>query len=308
MEKAPSNCMLERDMDRLIAAHDGDVALLYLYLRRHGGNLDSAARELCRTGSEIAAAAEKLHRLGLCSDEPPERGGEKKILPPEELPEYTAEDIVRRSETDSRFQAVVAETQRVLGRGLSSADMKTLFGIYDYLALPPEVILELLNFCVDRFREKYGPGRLPSMRAIEKEAYVWANSELLTLEQAEEYIEESKKRRQTVALVKTALGIRGRELTATEQRYIGDWLDLGFGVEELEAAYDRTVTNTGALKWQYMDKIIKSWDEKGLHTLNEIAEKDAPPRRAPLPSSTVKKSNADNLAALKNKLRSLDKE
>jgi hypothetical protein len=49
--------------------------------------------------------------------------------------------------------------------------MKLLFGMYDYLALPPEVILELLNFCVDRSREKYGPGRLPSMRAVEKEAY-----------------------------------------------------------------------------------------------------------------------------------------
>lgn len=77
MEKVPSNCTPEWDMDRLIAAHDGDVALLYLYLRRHGGNLDSAARELCRTGSEISAAAEKLHRLGLCSDEPPERSGGK---------------------------------------------------------------------------------------------------------------------------------------------------------------------------------------------------------------------------------------
>ena len=40
--------------DRLIAAHDGDVALLYIYLRRKGGaDLEQAARDLCRTMQEI---------------------------------------------------------------------------------------------------------------------------------------------------------------------------------------------------------------------------------------------------------------
>lgn len=226
-------------------------------------------------------------------------------LPAEELPEYTADEITSRADSDGRFRAVVAETQRVMGRALSGADMKILFGIYDYLALPPEVILELLNYCLDLFREKYGPGRLPSMRAVEKEAYSWANREILTLEQAEEYIDAVKKRRQTAALAAAALGIRGREPTPSEQRYIGEWLDLGFGVEELEAAYDRTVTNTGSLKWPYMNKIILSWHEKGLHTLAAIAEKDRPARGAsPAPAPAPRRSNAETLSALKSKIKS----
>jgi hypothetical protein len=90
--------------------------------------------------------------------------------------------------------------------------------MYDYLALPPEVILELLNFCVDRSREKYGPGRLPSMRSIEKEAFVWANMEILTLEQAEEYIEACKARPGR-GEGRPVLNIRGRELSPTEQKY-----------------------------------------------------------------------------------------
>ena len=39
-------------------------------------------------------------------------------------------------------------------------------------------------------------------------------------------------------------------------------------------AYDRTVTNIGALKWKYMDSIIQSWNAKGLRTRSEIERLD----------------------------------
>jgi len=301
MEKAPENRISETELDQLIAAHDGDVALLYLYLRRRGGDLDAAARTLCRTGAAMADAAEKLRRLGLW---PESSAPARPLPPPDELPQFTADEIAGRARGDAAFQAVVAETQQVLGRTLSGADLQTLFGIYTTLALPPEVIFELLHFCADRVHEKFGPGQNPSLRAIEKEAYRWADGELLTLEQAEEYIETDKARRQDENRVKTLLGIRDRKLTATEQRYIGEWLALGFAPEALEAAYDRTVTNTGALKWAYMDKIVKSWHGKGLHTLSEIEAGDAP-RRGPAPAGPAAgRSNSESLSALKNKIRS----
>ena len=57
--------------DRLIAAHDGDVALLYLYIRRSGAaDTEGAARALCRTLGEMEAALEKLGRMGLLADVP----------------------------------------------------------------------------------------------------------------------------------------------------------------------------------------------------------------------------------------------
>ena len=58
-----SNSISSAIADKLISAHDGDVALLYIYMARRGGHdLDAAARDLCRTMSEISAAAEKLQR------------------------------------------------------------------------------------------------------------------------------------------------------------------------------------------------------------------------------------------------------
>lgn len=286
--------------DKLIAAHDGDTALLWLWLCRSGVyNGDRAAEELCRTLGEMDRAYEKLCRMGLYPITPDRK--EAPSSPAEELPQYTVNDVLRRSSEDGSFKAVLQEAERVLGRSLSSPDMKILFGIYDYLALPTEVIFVLLNYCTELYRQKYGPGRLPSMRSIEKEAYSWANNEILTLEQAEEFIEESRSRRSRAEEIKAALGIRGRELTPTERKYVFSWLDMGFSVDALSVAYDRTVTNTGSLKWNYMNKIVSSWHQKGIHTVQEIEEKD---RRTPTPSKNTE-PNAPASQAELARLRSI---
>ena len=273
--KFADNLISPAAADRLIAAHDGDLALLHIFKQRSGSrDLERAAVELCRTMREIEAAYEKLMRMGLVEE------GENCLLagrtapapkpaPEDELPEYRTEDIILRCSQDGAFSAVLKEAETVLGHKLSTPDMKKLFGIYDYLALPPEVIMELLHYCMF-----ISENRLPSMRYIEKEAYSWANREILTLEQAEEYISRSKQRREDTMKMAQALGIRGRQLSPTEKKYISAWLDMGFVQDVILLAFDRTVTNTGGLKWSYMNKILSNWKEKGLYSVEEIEEKD----------------------------------
>ena len=271
-------------LDRLIAAHDGDVALLYLYWLKSGTrDPEQAASALCRTMREIAAAQEKLGRMALSPAAPAPvhkpaaatADGKNTPLPPEEeLPQYPGKELARLGEQDPAFAAVLAEGARVIGRNLSSNDTRVLFGVYDYLRLPPEVIVMLLNYCAEQYAERYGTSRRPSARAIEKLAYEWARLEILTLEQAEAYIAAQKERRGELGQIKTLLNIYGRELTATEEKYINSWLEMGFREDAIAIAYDRTLTQTNALKWPYMNKILLSWHEKGLHTAQEIKEKD----------------------------------
>lgn len=289
-ENIQKNSISSQTADRLIAAHDGDVALLYIYRLRTGcTDLEQAARELCRTLREIETADEKLKRILGYSPAVPaqsEARAEQSTAPErtaipapaEELPEYRAEDILRRSREDGEFAAIIAEAARVMGRNLSSVDMKTLFGVYDFLGLPADVIMLLVNYVGQQYHERYGSQRRPSARAFEKEAYRWANSEIMTMEQAEEYIRRADERRGVLAEVKDALGIKGRALTKTENDYVCSWLDMGYGVEVIAEAYDRTVTNTGSLRWSYMNKIILSWNEKKLYSLRDVLEKDS--RRA----------------------------
>lgn len=53
---------------------------------------------------------------------------------------------------------------------------------------------------------------------------------------------------------------------------------MGFGCDAIAEAYDRTVVATGARKWAYLNRILMSWHEKGLHTPEEIETGD--PRAA----------------------------
>ena len=295
------------DADALLSACDGTVALLYLYALRAGDGFTpaAAAKALRRTDAEIAKALEKLCALGIFSAGTARSASLPQ--PADELPEYTAEDISRRVGENGEFRAVVEETQRILGRTLTGADLKTLFGIYDYLRLPAEVIFLLVNHCVEDAHERLGPGRLPSMRSIEKAAYVWYNREILTLERAEDYLAREKRRRGELADMKRLLQIRDRSFSPTERKYAENWLELGFPLEAVALAYDKTVVKTGGLTWKYMDSILQSWHRKGLYTPAEIEAGDGQPRsartQAPAPAQpSASDAQRDDAARLRKLL------
>jgi len=257
--------------EKLIRAGDGEAALLYICLLKNGGRLSvrEAASALRRSESDMRRAFLRLEELGLLKGSRERQAPEKN-----ELPEYSAEDIRREMAGNSDFSPLVREVESVLGKVLSPADLSMLLGLYKYLGLPAEVVLLLVNHCVEEYREKYGPGRVPGMRWIEKQGYVWAREELFTLELAETYLKRRAELREREATVKRMLGISDRKLSPTESRYIASWLEMGFGEEALEIAFDRTVMKTNKLSWQYMNSIVKSWHSKGLHTPQEILEKD----------------------------------
>ena len=115
-----------KDCDKLLRAHDGDCALLFLWHAATGSSdLEQAAGDLCMTLSQVRDASEKLGRMKLSSPAritessavsapsvpasavpsaaapspaassasapAPERQQKKELSPPsDELPEYTA--------------------------------------------------------------------------------------------------------------------------------------------------------------------------------------------------------------------------
>ncbi len=275
IRKPPVVVMPLGDLETLISASDAEGALLYMHILRAGGIYDeaSACRDLHLSQRAVQNTATRLERMGLLS------GGVPMPSPTTQLPEYQAGDIVRRSKESPEFQALVDESQNTLGRVLSSADLKRLFGIYDNLALPAEVIMLLIHHCKEQNEQRYGAAHTLGFAYIEKEAYQWVNHELVTYERAEAWLAEQEKRRSMAAQVQQAIGIRDRQLSPTERRYIDDWLTLGFLPEALAVAADRTLTNTGTLAWKYMNSIVHSWHEKGLHTVEEIEQGDRKPTR-----------------------------
>lgn len=265
----------------LVSAKSGDAALVYLYLLTQNGAFDpAAAAQLGLEKDALAAAVEKLAALGLLSPTQEKVAPAAPLDPPEETPAYTVSDIQAEIQGSGVFAALVDDTQRRLGRVLSGTDLVTLFGIYHGLGLPPEVIMLLVTYCLEEYQEKYGAGRRPTLRAIEKTAYIWAREELFTLDRAEAYLQNQARQKEQTAQVQKALGLTGRQLSRSEKQYIAAWLDMGFDLPVLEQAYDKTVLKTGGLSWPYMNSILKSWHEKGLHTLEAIAQGDSRPGAA----------------------------
>ena len=256
----------KEQLHKLLCASSGDAMLLYCYLKS-GNTAEDAKRELQLNDTRLSCAAATLRQLGLLAEKKPtaQFSGER--------PQYTENDVIGAMNTDTDFRALYGEVQRVLGRSLNTEELKIVLGFVRYLGLPTEVISVLISYCRDRARQK-GSLRNPSLRTIEKEAYFWAEQGIDTMEEAAAYIHRQNLRRSRLGQLMETLQIRGRSLTASEERYAQSWLEMGFEDQVIAMAYDRTCLNTGGLSWAYMNKILTRWHEAGLHTAGQIKAGD----------------------------------
>ena len=268
MQTAELN-MEKSHVHKLLCAASGDAALLYVYL--HSGNpLENAEKDLNMNTSRVQCAAATLRQLGLWTQKKPA------AILIGQRPSYSETDVVTAMDTDLDFKALYEEIQRNLGRTLNTEELKILLGFVRYLGLPADLIPVLINHCRERARRK-GNTRSPSLRAIEKEAYLWAEQGIDTLEEAVAYIQRQQIRYSRLGRLMQILQIRGRNLTPGEEKYAQQWLDWGFDEEAIGMAYERTCLNTGGLNWAYMNKILSRWQEAGLLTAERIRSGDQRP-------------------------------
>ena len=257
------------DITKLLNAASPDGALLYLYIQS-GNAMENAERDLNLNPSRISCAAATLRQLGLICDD------RRCPIAPGERPGYSEKDVLDAMEGDNSFRGLYGEVQRLLGRALNTEELKILLGFVRYLGMTPDLISVLVCYCKDKARQK-GSLRNPSLRAIEKEAYAWAERGIDTLEEAAAFIQAQNVRASRIRRLQEQLQIRGRNLTAAEERYARSWLEMGFEDDVITMAYERTCLNTGGLNWAYMNKILQRWHEAGLHTLQAVQSGDRKP-------------------------------
>ena len=258
--------------DRLLRLDSGDAALLYLQLLRRGGT-----EGLKWTEERLQGALEQLRAQGLAPDRLPAPA--EPPAPELPHPEYSTEDVTQAlADESSNFPALAAEVERRLGRRLSTADLKRLLTLYDQLALPAEVILMLVGWCIEEMEQKYGSGRKPFLALIEKEGFSWARRGIDTMERAEEHIARLTRLRGRGAEVLRLLDISPRPLVQREKDYIAAWDEMGFEDEVIRMAYERTVLKKQSMEWGYMNGILRRWHEKGLHTAAAVRSGDRTPR------------------------------
>ena len=260
-------------LKRLIGGGNGDAALLYLaILHSHGAaEAEKLAKILSWDEKRVRAAEQALYEMQLV-------GAPEKPLPEppqtQEMPDYTREDIMRKLEGDGRFACLLREVEHKLGP-LSIPSIKKLLGLYENLGLPADVVYTLVNYCIAKKAQQFGEGRLPNMREIEKEGYVWARKELFSIEKASEYMKREQALRGKYPEYMAALRMQGRASAPSEEKYLSAWAEMGFPAETVAEAYDRTILHCHEFRWPYCNGILKRWHEKGLHTLEEVRAENA---------------------------------
>ena len=278
-EDQPNIVLPAQQADRLLGRGDGDAALLYLCLLRadRGVTAQELQRKLKWSQLRLHAAETALQELGLI-DRPPEKPLPE---PAQERPVYTADDLTDLLTGDAGFRMLVPQTEEKLGKRLKTADLQILAGLYDDLGLPADVIYLLVCHCVTRSEERYGPGRRPTLRQIEKEGYHWAQRGLFDQESASQYLRDWNVRRSAMSRYMQVLGLGDRRPVESEERYIADWMDKGFPPETVALAYDKTVFYKKELNWRYLNGILRRWHENGWHTEEEVRQSDSrkPSRR-----------------------------
>ncbi len=291
--------------DKLIARGQGDAALLYLYLLRHQGYLDpeQADKQLNWSRLQLDSALTHLRELGLAAggDQPQFTSPTPKA---DQAPTYSVSDVNEElSDPASGFHTLLGEIEIALGKRLSPSDTRILLEIFDHLALPSEVIYLLVMWQIQEYEDKHGPGRKPRMSIIRTAAYRWKESGVDTLDAAEAYLKKLEYYRSREGELLASVGITGRKAADGERKYLNAWAEMGFPSETISLACDRTITNTGAMKWAYCNAILKRWHGEVRHTLEEVTASQQKPSQkrsnmgqvgnAPAPASQIPVSQAD---------------
>lgn len=261
---------------RLVEAGDGDCALLYLALLQAGSNPDQAAQQLGWDWGRLSAAFARLTAMGLAAGNCPgsPTAAPQPALQDDRPPEYTRGDIADALAQEHSFHGLYLEMERLLGKVFSDTDLKSLYTIYDYLALPVEVIFMLAGYVVRTSRRQKGEASPPPrMTEVKKEAFRWKRLGITTVERAEEYLRNQESIDQREWGVLSAVGVTQRRPAIDREReYINRWVQWGFSDEMIHLAYERTIFRKGQMNWPYVNKILESWRKSGYTTPQQVEQ------------------------------------
>ncbi len=177
----------------------------------------------------------------------------------------TPKEIAERIESSQEVAFLFASAESCLGRMLNHTEHRSLIWIVDYLGLPPDVVLMLIEYCKSIGKT--------SMRYIETIAVSWQEKSIFTHEAAAAEIENMVKSHTLSCQVASRLGLN-RNLISKEQNFVNEWSARGINIELITYAYEKNIEAIGKLSFAYMNKIILSWIENGLKTIEDIDKFD----------------------------------
>ncbi len=177
-----------------------------------------------------------------------------------ERPKYSPQELEIYKKESKDISLLFSTAEKVIGKYLTFNDLSAIFGLYDWLRLPLEVITLLLSYCADNNHR--------SIRYIERVAIDWAENGIDTVEKANSYI---KKFNVDYREILKAFGNSDRNPTPAEIKYMQKWLtEFAMPLNLVLEACDKTIMQIGKPRLSYTDKIITGWFENGVTTIEQV--------------------------------------
>lgn len=266
-----------------LAGAVGLKALLYLYCNSSSGNTscEAIAKALGADRGDVADAMVFWLERGLVlkdGEQPhPAKTAEAEEEPKkEEAPAFKAEEkapakkvaelpisrpsheqIAIRCGECEELRLLFSEAQNILGKTIGYEGQSILIMLYDSYGLPAEVILMLLEYALSKGKTGY-----KYIASVGKE---WSEKEIDTIEKAGEYINAQNEADALWRQFCEQTGVKNPKPTAKQRKFLNSWSkEFSFSCEMICLAYEICVDNTGKMNLEYMNKVLKSWHDKGV--------------------------------------------
>lgn len=164
-------------------------------------------------------------------------------------------DRLKELMDDDTIKDMYSEIERITGRMFEGKEPAEIMSwITDYNA-NPEMIVYAYSYCV----KKKNHSNYKYVAAIVKE---WVNQGLKTIDQLEDYLEETDNRHYLYKRVLRALGFL-RNATEEEKRIMDTWFDqMGFGIDKVLDACKKT-TGISNPNINYINSVLRAWNNSG---------------------------------------------
>ncbi|MBQ7668459.1 MAG: DnaD domain protein [Clostridia bacterium] len=253
---------------------DGDFVKVYLYclyLEKFGKEID--VLDLAKkTGLELARvkqAMDYLNGAGLIIAS--ENGIMLCDLKEKEITKLyrpklsnSPEEAEKTLKVNKKRSEVVTMINNTFFQGIMNTswynDISTIFDKYGF---EEDVVYSLFKYCYDKhaLHKKY----------LFTVADAWYQNKIKNLDDLDRYYSEYEKTNKIKKQITKKLGFT-RNLTEYEEAYIEKWtMEFGYDLSLIELALKKTTSKSNP-NFEYINKIITDWNEKGLKTKEAIEE------------------------------------
>lgn len=244
-------------------------------------DVSDTAKALGISEADAADALEYWKNLGLLmdADSTTEIIPEKKPVPTEEPKtkavkkpsksspgRLTYNEICKRVGESEEVRTLFAEAQESLGRTIGTADQSSLLMLHDYYGLPIEIILSICEYA--RIH-----GKCNNMNYIYSVGVDWSTREIDTIERADEEFKKLERNDGAWNQFCALSGVKQSTVTAKKLNYFYIWInEWHFTMNMILAAYEEMHNHTEKTSFEYMNKVLSSWLDKGIKTIEQVQE------------------------------------